>query len=79
MISREYPTDWKEGMEPYYPVNDTKNQALYEKYLYKALGSQKIVFDGRLGAYKYYDMDKVVLAAMQMWETLRGGTPWYCI
>ena len=57
-------------MEPYYPVNDTKNQALYEKYLYKARGSQKIVFDGRLGAYKYYDMDKVVLAAMQMWETL---------
>lgn len=79
VISREYSTDWKEGMEPYYPVNDTKNQALYEKYLYKALGSQKIVFDGRLGAYKYYDMDKVVLAAMQMWETLRGGTPWYCI
>ena len=79
VISREYSTDWKEGMEPYYPVNDTKNQVLYEKYLYKALGSQKIVFDGRLGAYKYYDMDKVVLAAMQMWETLRGGTPWYCI
>lgn len=77
VISREYSTDWKEGMEPYYPVNDTKNQALYEKY--KALGSQKIVFGGRLGAYKYYDMDKVVLAAMQMWETLRGGTPWYCI
>ena len=67
VISREYPSEWKEGMEPYYPVNDEKNQALYQKYA--ALACQEnTVFGGRLGEYKYYDMDKVIEAAMDAFE-----------
>ena len=60
VISREYSTEWKPGMEPYYPVNDAKNQALFAKY--KALGEEQknIIFGGRLGEYKYYDMDDVI-------------------
>lgn len=70
VISREYSTDWKEGMEPYYPVNDEKNQELYQKYAEKASGEEKVIFGGRLGEYKYYDMDKVIESAMKMWEKL---------
>ena len=65
VISREYPSEWTEGMEPYYPVNDARNQALYEQY--RALAEEeagKVIFGGRLGEYKYYDMDKVIEAAM---------------
>lgn len=71
VISREYSSTWKKGDEPYYPVNDEKNNSLYEKY--KALGeSQKnIYFGGRLGQYKYYDMDKVILAAFELLEKLK--------
>lgn len=69
VISREYSTDWKEGMEPYYPVNDEKNQALYQKYAEKAKESH-VIFGGRLGEYKYYDMDKVIESAMACWERL---------
>ena len=68
VITREYPTDWQEGMEPYYPVNDEKNQALYQKYAELAKKEKKVLFGGRLGEYKYYDMDKVIASAMQAAE-----------
>ena len=55
-------------MEPYYPVNDEKNQTLYQKYAALAAEEKKVVFGGRLGEYKYYDMDKVIAAAMEMVE-----------
>ena len=70
VISKEYSTDWKEGMEPYYPVNNEKNQALYQKYREKAAAQEKVFFGGRLGEYKYYDMDKVIASAMDGWEAL---------
>ena len=63
VITREYPSDWQQGMEPYYPVNDEKNQALYQKYAKKADEEGKVIFGGRLGEYKYYDMDKVIASA----------------
>lgn len=68
VITREYPTDWQEGMEPYYPVNDEKNQTLYQKYAELAKKEEKVLFGGRLGEYKYYDMDKVIASAMQAAE-----------
>lgn len=71
VISKEYSTDWQEGMEPYYPVNDDKNQTLYQKYEEKAKEEKQIYFGGRLGQYKYYDMDKVIEAAFEMWENLK--------
>ena len=66
VISREYSSEWKLGDEPYYPVNDAKNGALYAEY--KALADQEpnIVFGGRLGEYKYYDMDAVIASALEM-------------
>ena len=66
VISREFSSEWKPGDEPYYPVNDEKNAALYRKYKEKADAEQKIVFGGRLGEYKYYDMDQVIAAALAM-------------
>ena len=65
IISREYSSEWHPGDEPYYPVNDDKNSALYERY--KALGQQEqgVFFGGRLGEYKYYDMDAVIAAALE--------------
>ncbi len=71
VVSKEYSTDWKEGMEPYYPVNDERNQLLYQKYAQKAKES-KVIFGGRLGEYKYYDMDKVIESAMRCWQQLLG-------
>ncbi len=64
VISREYSSEWKPGDEPYYPVNDEKNGALYEKYKKLAENEKNVIFGGRLGEYKYYDMDKTVEAAM---------------
>ena len=64
IISREYSTDWKPGIEPYYPVNDEKNSALYEQYAELAKKEKDVIFGGRLGQYKYYDMDKVIRAAL---------------
>ena len=64
VISREYSAEWKPGLEPYYPVNDEKNGALYEKYRELAEKQGNIIFGGRLGHYRYYDMDKVVAAAL---------------
>ena len=66
VISREYPVTWKKGDEPYYPVNDEKNGNLYAEYKKLAEGEQKVVFGGRLGEYKYYDMDKVIESALVM-------------
>lgn len=64
VISREYSSEWKPGDEPYYPVNDAKNGALYEKYKKLADAEKKVIFGGRLGEYKYYDMDKVIASAL---------------
>lgn len=64
IVTREYPVTWEEGMEPYYPVNDEKNQALYKKYAELGRKEEKVIFGGRLGEYQYYDMDKVILSAM---------------
>lgn len=64
VISKEYPAEWKPGIEPYYPVNDEKNQELYEKYKQLAQTRPDVIFGGRLGAYRYYDMDKVIRAAL---------------
>ncbi len=64
VISREYPAEWKPGDEPYYPVNDEENNALYQKYRELADAEEKVVFGGRLGTYKYYDMDRVIEAAL---------------
>ena len=68
VITREYPADWEEGMEPYYPVNDEKNQALYRRYEELASGEKHVIFGGRLGEYKYYDMDKVIESALKTAE-----------
>ncbi|MBQ1547521.1 MAG: UDP-galactopyranose mutase [Lachnospiraceae bacterium] len=66
VISKEYSEEWKPGDEPYYPVNNEKNNALYEKYKELAEKEGNIIFGGRLGEYKYYDMDKVIEAALNM-------------
>ncbi|PJI07578.1 MULTISPECIES: UDP-galactopyranose mutase [Clostridium] len=65
VVSREYSTEWKLGDEPYYPVNDEKNSALYEKYKGLTETQDNVIFGGRLGEYKYYDMDKVVEVALE--------------
>lgn len=66
VISREYSSEWKVGDEPYYPVNDEKNSGLYEKYASLAAGEDNVIFGGRLGAYRYYDMDKVIASALEL-------------
>ena len=66
VISREYSSEWKLGDEPYYPVNDAKNGALYEKYKELAKKEEKVIFGGRLGEYKYYDMDAVIASALEL-------------
>ena len=66
VISREYSSEWKPGDEPYYPVNDEKNGALYKKYKELADQEENVIFGGRLGEYKYYDMDQVIAAALEM-------------
>ena len=72
VISREYSKEWHPGDEPYYPVNDQRNNALYEKYRLLALTRPDVLFGGRLGAYKYYDMDKVIAAALDAAERVEG-------
>jgi len=66
VISREYSSEWKPGDEPYYPVNDEKNGALYQRYKKLADKESKVIFGGRLGEYKYYDMDKTIEVALKM-------------
>lgn len=68
IITREYPAVWKKGDEPYYPINDDRNNALFARYWELAEKEQNVLFGGRLGQYKYYDMDKVIEAALQMVE-----------
>ena len=65
IISREYSSEWKPGDEPYYPVNDEKNGALYKEYRALAEQEEKVIFGGRLGEYKYYDMDAVIASALE--------------
>lgn len=74
VITREYPADWKPGDEPYYPINDERNTALYEQYEALAAEEGKVVFAGRLGGYKYYDMDKAIDAAFDLVERELGVT-----
>ncbi|MCM1179251.1 MAG: UDP-galactopyranose mutase [Clostridium sp.] len=66
IISREYSSEWKPGDEPYYPVNDVKNGILYRQYKELADAESKVIFGGRLGEYKYYDMDATIAAALDM-------------
>ena len=66
VITREYPADWKPGDEPYYPINDERNSSLYEQYVELAKEEGDVVFAGRLGGYKYYDMDKAIDAAFDL-------------
>lgn len=73
VISREYSSEWKVGDEPYYPVNDEKNGILYKKYKALADKEKKVIFGGRLGEYKYYDMDAVIDSALRRADSeLRG-------
>ena len=69
VISKEYSQEWTPGEEPYYPINDDANTALYQKYKALADKEPKVVFGGRLGQYKYYDMDAVILAALDAAES----------
>lgn len=70
IISREYPINWEINQEPYYPVNSDKNQKIYKKYLSLAQTSKNIFFGGRLGAYRYYDMQDTILAALTLANSL---------
>ncbi len=70
IISKEYSTAWKRGDEPYYPVNNERNNDLYTKYKLEANKNRKVYFGGRLGSYKYYDMDKVIMAALVFCKTI---------
>lgn len=69
IITREYPASWKPGEEPYYPINDERNNKLFADYQKLAAQEKKVLFGGRLGQYRYYDMDKVVEAALDMVKT----------
>ena len=72
VITKEYPVTWEEGMEAYYPVNDERNNALFTKYQALAKQEEKVIFGGRLGHYKYYDMDKVIEAALSLVKEIKG-------
>lgn len=73
VISREYSSEWKPGDEPYYPVNDEKNGSLYQKYRELAEKEENVIFGGRLGEYKYYDMDATVASVLQKCKTEMEG------
>lgn len=68
VISKEYSTEWKDGMEPFYPVNDEKNQTLYQKYKKLADREENVIFGGRLAEYKYYDMAPVIKQVLELWK-----------
>lgn len=68
VVTKEYPADWEEGMEPYYPINDERNQGLYQRYAELAAKEENMIFGGRLAEYKYYDMDKVIESAFALVE-----------
>ena len=71
VISREYSSEWKPGDEPYYTVNDERNTALYRQYAEMAAKDERVVMGGRLGNYRYYDMDQVIAEALEKAETLK--------
>ena len=68
MVTREYPAPWQPGDEPYYTVNDEENNALYARYATLAEQETGVTFGGRLGEYKYYDMDKVIASSLALCE-----------
>lgn len=70
VITKEYSATWKQGDEPYYPVNNDKNNALYQQYKEKAQSEEKVIFAGRLGQYQYYDMDKVVNSILELTDAM---------
>lgn len=70
VITKEYPSEWKPGEERYYPINDEKNTALYEKYKEKTSLIPDVIFGGRLGLYRYYDMDEVIATALELTEKM---------
>ncbi len=72
VISREYSSEWKKGDEPYYPVNDEKNSALYARYKDEAAKLGNVIFGGRLGTYSYYDMDVTIAKALEAAEAELG-------
>jgi len=69
VISKEYPSEWLPGVEPYYPINDERNNALYNRYLNYSSSDHNVIFGGRLGMYKYFDMDKVIKSALDLVQT----------
>ena len=73
VITREYPAEWEEGMEPFYPVNDAPNTALYEQYAALAAKEKDVLFLGRLAEYRYYDMDDAIAAALTKAGAELGG------
>lgn len=73
VITEEYPAEWHEGLEPYYPLNDAANTALYQKYKALADNSPRVLFGGRLGSYRYADMDDTVEAALELSENEKKG------
>lgn len=73
VISKEYPTEWKEGLEPYYPINNDQNEKLFNKYKREAEKLKNVYFGGRLGEYKYYDMDKTIEAALNFVESFNDA------
>ena len=75
VITLEYPADWKPGDEPYYPINDARNEALYRQYEELAAQEGDVIFAGRLGGYKYYDMDKAIAAAFELVRNELGVGP----
>lgn len=70
VISKEYSKEWRPGDEPYYPVNDERNSALYTKYKVLADAQERVLFGGRLAEYKYYDMHQVIESALRLVDTL---------
>ena len=71
VITKEYPLTWKEGMNPFYPINTAENQKKYLKYKEKAKEEKNLFFAGRLGAYRYMDMDQTVWEALQLYQILK--------
>ena len=68
VISKEFSTEWREGMEPFYPVNDEKNNALYQQYKALADAEENVIFGGRLAEYKYYDMAPIIEKVLNLWK-----------
>jgi len=73
IVSKEYPFEWKPGIEPYYPINDEKNQSRYDQYAELASQQRDVFFGGRLGTYCYTDMQDIVIAALEMADTISAG------